>query len=68
MRIAYTHLMPVAGFDICINGVRHTFHDVEKVAIQVAMTAKQKRPDAVITLKSTVTGEERIMLADGRLA
>jgi hypothetical protein len=60
--------MPVAGYDICINGVRHTFHDVEKVAIQVAMTAKQKNPDAVVTLKSTATGEERTVRADGRLA
>jgi hypothetical protein len=60
--------MPVAGFDIFVNGSRRTFHDVERVAISVACNLKQREPDAVVTIQSTETGEVRTVLPDGRLA
>jgi hypothetical protein len=57
------------GFDILVNGVQHTFRDVEKVAYGTARFLKGQRrhQGQVIEVRNRATGERRVMLNDGRL-
>jgi hypothetical protein len=57
--------MPVPGYDIVVNGVPR--HDGEGRDLS-GIAAKQRNPNAVVTIKSTETREVRAVLSDGRLA
>lgn len=56
------------GWDIYSDGRRHTFRDVESVAIETAYYHKTKYPERLVEVVTRADGTRRIVLPDGRLA
>jgi hypothetical protein len=58
----------VAGFNICINRLHHTFRDQQPAAYEAALLLKKKNLAAAVTITNTATGTVVTMQEDGRTA
>jgi hypothetical protein len=58
---------PGKGYEITVNGAGRTFRDRKATAIDAAQALKAKGKTDIVKVFDCTTGEETLVLADGRL-
>lgn len=58
---------PKEGYDIYVDGVYRTFRDRRSAAIDSAIYYKSRHQDEIVMIRDRETGQEMLVLPDGRL-
>lgn len=58
---------PSAGYDISVNGIGRTFRDRHSAAIEAGIFLKLRWPQDVVKIHDRGTGQDQLVLPDGRL-
>lgn len=59
---------PSAGYDILVDGIGRTFRDRKTVAMEAAIHLKMRGRNDIVAVRDRETGEEMLVLPDGRVA
>lgn len=59
---------PNSGYDISVDGINRTFRDRKAMAIEAALVLKTRGKGDMVKIRDRETGQEMIVLPDGRIA